>query len=231
MMALFRRKPEETLNEQLLHEAGLDGTGLATERGDSPKPDRPDSPEASSQAEPGPDPPEPFDPLAGTYPADPAVGLWPGYLSRAMARPAVWDLTTTAHIAGIAGDSVEFATLPAGDIIVDTETGDGDLSPFADEVEKHLKPPYRAQARREKDAGDLWGIAAREIDVVELHLDEGDEIELVENEGVTELRVDGEPRNEPIPELERAGETLGSDFVVQADRLDGDFWELRVSAL
>jgi len=53
----------------------------------------------------------------------------------------------------------------------------------------------------------------------------------VENEGVTELRVDGEPRKQMIPELERAGETLGSDFVVQADRLDGDFWEIRVSAL
>jgi hypothetical protein len=225
-MALFRRKNEETLNEQVLHEAGLD-----TERGDSPKPERQDSPEVSSQAEPGPEPPELLDPLAGTYPADPGIGLWPGYLTRAMARPAVWDLVTIAQIAGIAGDSVDFATLPAGDIIVDTETGEGDLSPLADEVEKHLQPPYRVQATREKDADDLWGIAAREIDVVELHLAEGDEIELVENEGVTELRVDGKPRNEPIPELERAGETLGTDFVVQADRLDGDFWELRVSAL
>ena len=28
-----------------------------------------------------------------------------------------------------------------------------------------------------------------------------------------------------------AGETLGTDFVVQADRLDGDFWEIRASAL
>ena len=148
-----------------------------------------------------------------------------------MARPAVWDLVTTAHVAGIAGDAVEFATLPAGDMIVDTETGDGDLSPLADEVEKQLKPPYRALARREEGADDLWAIAARTIDVVELHLDGGDEIELVENEGTTELRVDGEPWNEPIPELERAGETLGSDFVVQADRLDGDLWEIRVSAL
>ena len=197
-MALFRRKPEETLNEIELREAGLD-----IERGDSPKQDRPDSPEVSSQ--------------------------WADSLGRAMARPAMWDLVTSVNAPGIGGDTVEFATLPAGDLIVDTESGDGDLSPLADAVEKQLKPPYRVLARRED--GDVWGIAAREIDVVELHLAEGDEIELVENEGVTELRVDGEPRNEPIPELERAGETLGSDFVVQADRLDGDFWELRVSAL
>lgn len=202
-MGIFRRK-EETLNEIELREAGLD-----TERGDSPKQERPDSPEVSS-------PPDPFDP-------------WAGQLRRAMARPAVWDLVTSVHAPGIGGDTVEFATLPDGDLIIDTESGDGDLSPLADAVEKQLQPPYRVLARKEDD--DVWGIAAREIDVVELHLDEGDEIELVENEGVTELRVDGEPRNEPIPELERAADTLGSDFVVQADRLDGDLWEIRVSAL
>jgi hypothetical protein len=138
-------------------------------------------------------------------------------------------VVTTAHAAGIAGDRVEFATLPAGDVIVDTETGDADLSPLADAVEKQLDPPYRVLARRE--GTDLWSVAARAIDVVELKFGGGDEIELVENEGATELRVDGEPWKQEIPELERAGETLGTDFVVQADRLDGDFWEIRVSAL
>jgi hypothetical protein len=214
-MGFFRRRPEETLNEQQLREAGLapDGDTPASEN-------RPDSVTASSN--------EPFDPYAGTYPADES---WLGALTRAMARPAVWDLVTTAHVAGIAGDRVEFATLPSGDVIVDSETGDGDLSPLADVVEKELKPPYRVLARREEGEDDLWGIAARTIDVVELHLEGGDEIELVENDGSTELRVDGKPRHEQIPELERAGEALGSDFVVQADRLDGDLWEIRVSAL
>jgi hypothetical protein len=219
-MGIFRRRKEETLNEQMLRDAGiapvLDSPGLQN---------RPDSVTASTN-EP---PPEPFDPYAGTYPADQAAGRWPGYLSRAMARPAVWDVVTTVRVPGIAGDTVEFVTLPAGDVIVDTETGDGDLSPLADAVEKHLKPPYRVQARREQD--DLWGIAARTIDVVELRFDGGDEIELVETEGRTELRVGGEPWRQEIPELERAGETLGTDYVVQADRLDGDLWEVRASAL
>jgi hypothetical protein len=146
-----------------------------------------------------------------------------------MARPAVWDLVTTATAPGLAGDRVEFATLPTGDLIVDTETGDADLSPLADAVEKQLKPPYRVLARRGDD--ELWSVAAREIDVVELRFEGGDEIELVENEGSTELRVDGKPWKEEIPELERAGETLGADFVVQADRLDGDLWEIRASGL
>jgi hypothetical protein len=214
-MGFFRRRPEETLNEQQLREAGL-----APDGDTPPSENRPDSVTASSN--------EPFDPYAGTYPADES---WLGALTRAMARPAVWDLVTTAHVAGIAGDRVEFATLPSGDVIVDAETGDGDLSPLADVVEKQLEPPYRVLARREEGEDDLWGIAARTIDVVELHLEGGDEIELVENDGSTELRVDGKPRHEQIPELERAGETLGSDFVVQADRLDGDLWEIRVSAL
>jgi hypothetical protein len=225
-MGIFRRHKEETQNEQQLREAGLspnlDSPGL---------PDRQEPATASSPDPEETGPPEPFDPLAGTYPADAALGRWPAYLTSAMARPAVWDLVTTVHVTGIAGDAVEFATLPAGDVIVDSESGDGDLSPLADEVEKHLKPPYRVQARREPSVDDLWAIAAREIDVVELHFDGGDEIELVENEGNKELRVDGEPYHQEIPELERAGEALGADFVVQADRLDGDSWEIRVSAL
>jgi len=203
-MGIFRRRKEETLNEQLLREAGI---------AEEPEP-------AEETA-----PPEPFDAYAGTYPAE----HWRGTVTRAMARPGVWDLVTTVHAPGIAGDTVEFATLPSGDVIVDTETGDADLSPFADEVEKHLKPPYRVLARREDD--DLWSLAARAIDVAELKLASGDEIELVENEGRTELRIDGEASNEVIPELEHAGEALGSDFVVQADRLDGDLWEIRASAL
>jgi hypothetical protein len=223
-MSIFRRRKEETLNEQMLREAGIDD-----EDGDTPPTEnRPDSATASSNEPESADetgPPEPFDPYAGTYPADHFFGT----LTRAMARPGVWDLITTVHAAGIAGDAVEFATVPAGDMIVDTETGDADLSPFADKVEKQLEPPYRALARREDD--DLWSLAARTIDVVELKLEQGDEIELVENEGRTELRIDGEPSQQVIPELERAGEALGSDFVVQADRLDADLWEIRVSAL
>jgi hypothetical protein len=226
-MGIFRRRKEETLNEQMLREAGIDADGDTP-----PEQNSPDSVTSSSslpQATEETSPPEPFDPYAGSYPVEPAGGIVPASLDRAMARPAVWDLVTTATAAGIAGDKVEFATLPVGDLIVDTETGDGDLSPLADVVETQLKPPYRVLARRED--GELWSIAARTIDVVELTFDGGDEIELVENEGNTELRVDGKPWSQEIPELERAGETLGTDFVVQADRLDGDLWEIRASAL
>ena len=56
-MGFFRRRPEETLNEQELREAGLSSTG------DTPHTEeRQDSVTAS--------PNEPLDPYAGTYPAD-----------------------------------------------------------------------------------------------------------------------------------------------------------------
>ena len=53
----------------------------------------------------------------------------------------------------------------------------------------------------------------------------------MENEGTHRAPRRREALEQEIPELERAGETLGSDFVVQADRLDGDLWEIRASAL
>jgi len=204
-MGLFRRRTKETLNEQLMHEAGLDA---------QPDPE----PEATQ--------PAPFDPYAGTYPADEAIGVW----TRAMARPGEYDAVFTTRAAGVPGDSVEFATLPSGDIIVDTEQGDADLTPLADKVEEHLQSPYRVVARRE--GPDLWMVAARRIDVLEVDFDGGDEIELACEGGKIDLRVDGKPWPGRIPELEHAGEAAqGEDYVVQAERLDGRLWEVRASPL
>jgi len=145
-MGLFRRHRDETLNEQLLREAGLD-------RATDAEPAQPDT---------EPEPPEPVDPYAGTYPADDVWGIW----RRAMARPGEYDAVVSVHAPGVPGDAVEFATLPNGDVIVDTEQGDADLSPLADAVEKQLRSPYRVVARRGED--DVWSVAARGIDVLEL---------------------------------------------------------------
>jgi hypothetical protein len=205
-MGLFRRHRNETLNEQLLREAGLDG---ATEAGPAQ-----------------PEPPEPVDPYAGTTPAGHLLGVW----RRAMARPGEYDAVVTVHAAGLAGDRVEFATLPSGDVIVDTEQGDADLSPLADAVERQLPSPYRVVARRQE--GDDWSVAARGIDVLQLDFTGGDEIELASQGGRIEVRVDGEHWSGRIPELEHAGEAAeGEDYVVQAERLDGDLWEVRASPL
>lgn len=201
-MGLFRRQ-RETLNEQLLREAELDEVH-----------------------EPEPTEPQPVDPYAGTYPADDVVGVW----RRAMARPGEYDAVVSVHASGVVGDAVEFATLANGDVIVDTEQGDADLSPFADAVELHVEPPYRVVARRGE--GDLWSVAARGIDVLEVQFSGGDEIELASVGGSLDVRVDGEPWSGHIPALEHAGEAAdGEDYVVQAERLDGDLWEVRASPL
>lgn len=209
-MGLFRRHRDETLNEQLLREAGLD-------RATDAEPAQPDTEPAQ---------PEPVDPYAGTYPADDVWGIW----RRAMARPGEYDAVVSVHAPDIPGDAVEFATLPNGDVIVDTEQGDADLSPLADAVEKQLRSPYRVVARRGED--DVWSVAARGIDVLELDFAGGDEIELAAQDGRIDLRVDGKPWSERIPALEHAGEAAnGEDYVVQAERLDGDLWEVRASPL
>jgi hypothetical protein len=202
-MGIFRRSNDETLNEQLLREAELD-------RAEADEPE----------------PPTPVDPHAATYPADDVLGLW----VRAMARPGEYDAVVTVDAAGIPGEAVEFATLANGDVIVDSEQGDADLSPIADAVEQELQPPYRVIARRRD--GDVWSVAARGIDVLELDFADGDEIELASIAGRIDVRVDGVAWNGRIPELERAGEAAeGEDYVVQAERLDGDLWEVRASPL
>jgi hypothetical protein len=202
-MGFFRRK-DETLNEQLLREAGID----------QPAPEE------------EPMPPEPVDPYAGTYPVADVLGIW----QRAMARPGEYDAFVSVHAPSVPGGTVRFATLPNGDVIVDSEQGDADLSPLADAVERQLQPPYRVVARRGED--DTWSVAARGIDVLEVDFAGGDEIELASVAGEIDLKVDGRPWDGHIPELEGAGEAAeGEDYVVQAERLDGDLWEVRASPL
>ena len=205
-MGLFRRRDEETLNEQLLREAVLD---------------RP--------PQPGQAPPTPsvsFDPLAGTYAALPAAQ--PSFHPDAI-RPSDHDVVVTATAPEIAGNAVEFVTLPDGDVLVDEEQGDADLSPLADAVEQHLGPPYRATGRRQD--GDLWAVAARSIAVLRFACELGDELQLVSRGGAPALEVDSVPTATRIPELQRAGEALGRDYVVDASRLEGDLWEVRAAAL
>ncbi|MGZ4289862.1 MAG: hypothetical protein ACXVQZ_04510 [Gaiellaceae bacterium] len=206
-MGLFRRK-QETLNEQLLREAGLDP---AQTLGD-PSPAR--EPRGESEPVLSEPPPRPPDDV---------------HLSWPRGGTGDWDTVVTATVAGLAGDQVEFTTLPDGDVIVEREKGDGDLSPLADAVEQKIDPPYRAVAARQDD--DLWGVAAKRIQVEKFQLAEGDAVELTQNDGVRELRVDGEPSDAEIPELARLGEQVGVDYCVEARRIDGDFWEVEVSAL
>ncbi|HZT83895.1 MAG TPA: hypothetical protein VE984_00545 [Gaiellaceae bacterium] len=144
--------------------------------------------------------------------------------------PREWDAAVTVTASGLAGSRIEFTTLPNGDLIVGEETGDADLSPLADAVEQHVRPPYRAVAQRQ--GGGVWAVAAKRVEVAQIPFPDADKLALSRTGEAEELRVDEEPSDEPVPaELERLGVGAGNSFYVEAERIDGDLWEVRATAL
>jgi hypothetical protein len=201
-VGFFRRG--ENLNERLLREAGLD------------RPEEEFDPEA------------PHDPgLSCRKKCDPAAGALAGAGLPPRARR--WDAVVTAEAPDVEGNEVDFVTLPDGSLLVEEEEGDAALDALAQAIEGELTPPYRAHAVRQTER--LWAVSARRIDVARLEAD-GDLIELTQTSDGKALRIDGMPVFGSIPELERLGEsTAGPAYVVHAERLDADLWEVRVAAL
>jgi hypothetical protein len=146
-------------------------------------------------------------------------GPWREVGIHGMQRLREWDVTVTADAPGIEGDTAAFVALPDGSLLVE-DGPDSSLQALADAVEQELQPPYRARAARQRD--DLWAVQARRIDVVKIRNGpDGDAIELTRDG----LLVDGQRAFGSVPELEGRGD------VVHAERLDGDLWEVRASAL
>ena len=200
-MGFFRRK-QETLNEKLLREAGLDP--------------------AQTLGDPEPPPPAPGPPVSVLA----AAGVPDG----SRVSPREWDATAVVKAPDLAGERVEFTTIPNGDVIVSEEAGNADLSPFADAVEQRVSPPYRATAVRQD--GSLWGVGAKRIQVAEIPFPQGERLQFSRTGDDREFHVDSEPSHAPVPpELERIGEPLGDSFYVEAQRIDGDLWEVKVSPL
>jgi hypothetical protein len=78
----------------------------------------------------------------------------------------------------------------------------------------------------------MWAVAAKRIEVVHIPFPGGDKLELSRHGDEEELRVDGEPGDESVPrELEQVGTGAGDSFYVEAERIDGDLWEVKVTAL
>jgi hypothetical protein len=143
-------------------------------------------------------------------------------------RPRRWDAVASADAPGLEGDEVHFVALPNGDLVVDEDEPDDTVRALAEAVEETIELPYRAEAVRRE--GDVWAVAARSVQIVELDAT-GDEIELVVNGVERTLAVDGERGFGSVPELERIGERLGSLFVVRARRLDDGLWEVEANPL
>ena len=152
---------------------------------------------------------------------------WGGPGIHGIPRMREWDATAVAEAPGLQEDEVTFATLPDGTLIVD---GDDDCSALADALETQLPPPYRAWAIR-KD-GAQWAVAGRTIEVVELSPDVGgDVIDLTVRDGERSLVVDGMPTFGGVPPLERLAGDRYDAYVAHAERLDGLYWDVRVTPL
>jgi hypothetical protein len=143
-------------------------------------------------------------------------------------RPRRWDAVASAEAPGLEGDEVRFVALPNGDLVVDEEEPQDTLRPLAEAVEETIEPPYRAEAVRRED--DLWAVAARRVEISKIDA-AGDELELVVTGGERTLTVDGQRVFGSVPELDRLGERLGSEYVVRARRLEEQLWEVEASPL
>ena len=145
-----------------------------------------------------------------------------------IARQREWDAVATVRAADIPGDHLAFEVLPDRTVLVEEEEGDVPLAPLAEAIERELQPPYRARAVRQRD--ELWAVAARAIEVVRLPDRDGDAIELSVHGGKRTLTTDGIREFGTVSALEAlAGRR--EDYVVRAERLDGDWWEVRIDPL
>jgi len=142
-------------------------------------------------------------------------------------RAREWDATAIVEAPDLPGNEAAFVALPDRTLLVE---GDGDFEPLADALESQIEAPYRAiVVRRDKR---FWGVAARRIEVAELPGVSGDELELSVNEGELALRVDGMPSFSSVPALERLAEQRGLvAYILRAQRLDGDLWDVSLTAL
>lgn len=105
-------------------------------------------------------------------------------------RPREWDTVVTVE-ADLVGDTVDFAALPDGTLVVEGDVPDGALTPLADAVEATVQPPYRAHAVRRGER--VWAVGAKRIEVREYLDAEGDELELLDDGNVViGRRLDGD---------------------------------------
>jgi hypothetical protein len=165
------------------------------------------------------------------FPTEPTrdVAPWDQAGVHGIARPREWDAVVTVE-AELPGDTVHFVTLDDRSVIVDEDVPDDAIAPFADAVETQVNPPYRAEATRRGDR--LWAVGARKIQVAQLEEEiGGDTVELaVQADGERTVLVDGALAIGDFTSLDALARGFPA-FVLRADRIDGDLWDVRVVPL
>jgi hypothetical protein len=147
-----------------------------------------------------------------------------------VAQPRQWDAVGTVDAPDLPGDAIEFTRLPDGSLLIDDEVDADAVNPIADGLDRMVEGSYRAEGVRRD--GTTWAFAARKIEVVQLSEPvDGDEIVLSDARGERTLTIDGAPAFGSLPELERLGAARHDAYVVRAQRLDADLFEVSVSPL
>ncbi len=179
-------------------------------------------------------------PLDGV--ARPAAGLSadpPGWDGEPRGEPGIhgiararrWDAVVSASAPDLEGASLDFVALADDTILVvgDTAAAAEAVRPLADAVLTKLPAPFRGEGRRQD--GTIWAVGASSIAVLEHAGLDGQAVELVVTREGRALHVDGRPSYAPAPALEQAGRQQGPEYVVRANRLAGDLWEVEATAL
>lgn len=205
-MPFWRRGDDEPAHERLAREAGIDlestGSSLAAD------------PDASLE-------PHERIPFLGAFRE---VGI------HGIHRQRRWDAVASAEAPELKGDEVDFVALPDGTLLVDDAVPDGALTSLAEALEEELGPPYQAKAVRQE--GEVWSVAANRIEVVKVPEEiEGDTLSLAVQGDERTLLVDDRPGWNDVPTLEGFGRERHDEFVLHAERLDGDLWAVNVNPL
>ncbi|MDX6485170.1 MAG: hypothetical protein QOF43_323 [Gaiellaceae bacterium] len=144
-------------------------------------------------------------------------------------RPPAADATVVVDAPDVEGNAVKWVTLPDGTLLVE-DGPDGSLDALAAGVEQELSAPYRARAARQ--TGTLWAVQAAKIEVMALpDAPDGDTIDVTSTADGRSFSVDGAQVFGSLPALQERGEQEGREYAVRAERLDGDFWEVKAAAL
>jgi hypothetical protein len=148
-----------------------------------------------------------------------------------LAQPRRWDAVVTAPAPDLGGDEATFVVLPDGTIVPERGTPAEGLEPLAQALGDALAPPYRAESVRRTE--EVWAVAARAIEVATLPAGTpGNAITISSRGAERTSSVDGDSWLAGFPDLERLARDRGlAEYVLEAHRLDGELWEVRVSAL
>ena len=145
-----------------------------------------------------------------------------------MHRLREWDTVVTVDVPGLIGDTAQVVVLADGTVVVE----EGEPGPASARALAAVRIPPPCRVRLVRRDGDLWAVAARTIEVVEIQPDPGGtELEVEWDGEERSVRLDGVPRLVPLPELGPVRRGRPVPYVGAFHRLHGTTWEAEIAQL